>query len=153
MRRSKRFLTCCLAAALLISLCACAAPAASQAPAQESAPAERTYAERLAHCKEQIEAVTDFRPEIVLVLGTGLGGSADGLDVKATIPYGEIEGWPVSTAPEHAGNLILAINCIPNMAAGMEDDGFTEDSIEETMAETAEDARTLFVNLLDDLAK
>ncbi len=108
MRKHRRISAICLAAALLISLCACAAPAASQAPAQESAPAEQTYAERLAHCKEQIEAVTDFRPELVIVLGTGLGGCADGLAVKATIPYGEIEGWPVSTAPEHAGNLILA---------------------------------------------
>ena len=42
------------------------------------------------------------------MLGTGLGGYVDGLDVVATIPYADIEGWPESTAPEHAGNLVLA---------------------------------------------
>ena len=75
---------------------------------ETTATAEQTYAERLQSCKKQIEAVTDFKPEVVLVLGTGLGDFADTLDVKAKIAYKDIKGWPVSTAPKHAGNLIFA---------------------------------------------
>ena len=69
---------------------------------------EQTYAERLQSCKKQIEAVTDFKPDVVLVLGTGLGDFADTLNVKAKISYKDIDGWPNSTAPKHAGNLIFA---------------------------------------------
>lgn len=39
---------------------------------------------------KQIEAKTDFKPEVVLVLGTGLGSYVDNLDVKTTIPYKDI---------------------------------------------------------------
>lgn len=94
-----------LLTALTASLCGCAGPAAE---GNEQASAPQTYYERLESCRDQIEAVTEFKPEIVLVLGTGLGDYADSLDIKATIPYGEIDGWPESTAPEHAGNLVFA---------------------------------------------
>ena len=70
--------------------------------------AEQTYAERMQSCKKQIEKITDFKPDAVLVLGTGLGDFADTLDVKKKIAYKDIDGWPVSTAPNHAGNLIFA---------------------------------------------
>lgn len=66
------------------------------------------YYQKLLACKEQIEAVTDFKPQIVLVLGSGLGDYADALDVKETIPYSSIKGWPDSTVAGHEGNLIFA---------------------------------------------
>ena len=90
-------------AALFLSFAGCSTPAKTEAVA-----AEQTYKERLQSCKEQIEAVTDFKPDVVLVLGTGLGDFADTLDVKAKIAYKDIDGWPKSTAPQHAGNLIFA---------------------------------------------
>ena len=68
----------------------------------------QAYQARLAHCVEQIEAVTDFKPQVVIVLGSGLGDYADSLDTRAVIPYAQIEGWPVSTVKSHKGNLILA---------------------------------------------
>ena len=34
----------------------------------------------------------DFRPEIVLTLGTGLGDFVNDLDVKLSVPYKDIEG-------------------------------------------------------------
>lgn len=64
--------------------------------------------ERLEECKRQIVAITDFRPQIVIVLGSGLGDFVNYLDVKKVIPYSEIDGWPESTAPLHAGNLVFA---------------------------------------------
>jgi purine-nucleoside phosphorylase len=41
------------------------------------------------------------------VLGSGLGGFADAVDGPVEIPYGEIPGWPASTAVGHAGALVL----------------------------------------------
>lgn len=54
-----------------------------------------------------MEARTDLRPRIALILGSGLGPLADEVDDAAVIPYGEIPGFPVSTAPGHAGRLVL----------------------------------------------
>ena len=68
----------------------------------------QSYYARLEHCVEQIREKTDFVPEIVIVLGTGLGGYADSLDVRQVIPYSAIDGWPESTAPMHAGRLVFA---------------------------------------------
>ncbi|HET6424760.1 MAG TPA: purine-nucleoside phosphorylase [Planctomycetaceae bacterium] len=45
-------------------------------------------------------------PRAGLILGTGLGGLAEQIDQQATIPYGEIPGFPISTAPGHAGRLV-----------------------------------------------
>jgi purine-nucleoside phosphorylase len=46
-------------------------------------------------------------PEVAVVLGSGLGGFASELTGTTSIGYGEIPGWPVSTAIGHAGRLIF----------------------------------------------
>lgn len=51
----------------------------------------------------------DFRPEVGIILGTGLGNFADRIDVKYEIPYGEIPSFPVSTVQGHAGKLIFGL--------------------------------------------
>ena len=56
---------------------------------------------------EYIRNITDFTPETAIVLGSGLGGLADLVDKVAEIPYGEIEGLPVSTAPNHKGSFVF----------------------------------------------
>ncbi|MEG2624945.1 MAG: purine-nucleoside phosphorylase [Christensenella sp.] len=62
--------------------------------------------ERLSIAKNYIEANTDFRPEVVIVLGSGLGDYANTIDeVIAEFNYADIPGFPVSTAPGHAGKL------------------------------------------------
>jgi purine-nucleoside phosphorylase len=50
---------------------------------------------------------TPLVPRAAVVLGSGLGGFADRVESAVTIPYGEIPGWPVSTALGHAGTLVL----------------------------------------------
>jgi purine-nucleoside phosphorylase len=45
-------------------------------------------------------------PRIALVLGSGLGSLADKLENRVSIPYSEIPGFPVSTAPGHASRLV-----------------------------------------------
>ncbi len=56
---------------------------------------------------EAIRVASDFRPEIGIVLGTGLGALAAEIEVEASIPYEEIPGFPRSTVESHAGRLIL----------------------------------------------
>ncbi len=46
-------------------------------------------------------------PNIGIILGTGLGGLVDHVDVKCTIPYVDIPHFPVSTVESHKGNLIM----------------------------------------------
>src|SRR5580765_4729669 len=54
-----------------------------------------------------IQALANAAPTVGVVLGSGLGAFAEGLDDALEVPYGEIPGWPVSTAVGHAGTLVL----------------------------------------------
>lgn len=63
--------------------------------------------EKLQKCAAAIRAKTDFRPEVALVLGSGLGEYARNMDVKAQIAYSEIEGFPVSTVAGHDGRFLF----------------------------------------------
>jgi purine-nucleoside phosphorylase len=48
-------------------------------------------------------------PEFGIVLGSGLGGLTKEIEVKKSLPYGDIPGFPVSTVKGHGGNLIFGI--------------------------------------------
>jgi purine-nucleoside phosphorylase len=50
---------------------------------------------------------TPLRPEIGLVLGSGLGAFADSLSEATRVPYAEIPSFPQSTAIGHAGRLVI----------------------------------------------
>ncbi|PIE56249.1 MAG: purine-nucleoside phosphorylase [Desulfobulbus propionicus] len=50
----------------------------------------------------------DFAPEILVQLGTGLGGVVEALEVEACFAYTEIPGFPEVSVESHAGNLVLA---------------------------------------------
>jgi len=54
-----------------------------------------------------IEARTDLRLRLAVVLGSGLGDFAGELTDRVEIPYAEIPGWPPSTAIGHAGKLVI----------------------------------------------
>lgn len=45
--------------------------------------------------------------DTALILGSGLGGLADTVEGRVTVPYGQIAGFPVSTAPGHQGQLVF----------------------------------------------
>ena len=54
--------------------------------------------ERMLTTVEYINQKTKgFKPEIGVVLGSGLGGLANGITVEYAIPYSEIPNFPVST--------------------------------------------------------
>lgn len=48
-----------------------------------------------------------FQPEVGIVLGSGLGGLANGIDVEYAIPYSEIPNFPVSTVKGHQSQLLF----------------------------------------------
>ena len=48
-----------------------------------------------------------FTPEVGIILGTGLGGLVEHIDIKLAIPYEEIPNFPVSTVEGHKGCLIF----------------------------------------------
>lgn len=56
---------------------------------------------------EFIETRLDGRkPEVAVVLGSGLGKLADMIEDPVVIPYSEIPGFPVSTVIGHKGNFV-----------------------------------------------
>jgi purine-nucleoside phosphorylase len=48
-----------------------------------------------------------LRPEVGVILGTGLGDFAGALEAQAVVPYRDIPHFPVSTVESHAGELHL----------------------------------------------
>jgi purine-nucleoside phosphorylase len=54
-----------------------------------------------------IARLTRQRPTIAIVLGSGLGSLADEVTKADRIPYDQIPGWKKSTAPGHAGQLVI----------------------------------------------
>lgn len=70
--------------------------------------------EKLLKCYESVQKKIDFKPEIALVLGSGLGDYAESIDVAATLNYNEIEGFPISTVAGHKGRFVFGyVNEVP----------------------------------------
>ncbi|MGI8818945.1 MAG: purine-nucleoside phosphorylase [Gemmatimonadales bacterium] len=63
--------------------------------------------DRVATAAEVIRKRTSVTPGVGIILGTGLGGLAEQIDVESSIPYEEIPGFPLSTVETHAGRLLL----------------------------------------------
>lgn len=63
--------------------------------------------EKLVRCYESICKKVSFKPKVALVLGSGLGDYANDMKVEASIDYSEIDEFPVSTVPGHAGKFIF----------------------------------------------
>jgi len=59
------------------------------------------------YAAQLVRSRTSLRPQIGLVLGSGLGGFADSLADAASIPYADIPAFPRSTAIGHAGRLVI----------------------------------------------
>ena len=59
--------------------------------------------DQIQSCVSAIRQATSFVPESTVVLGSGLGGFAEKLQVEAQVPYASLPGFPVSTVAGHAG--------------------------------------------------
>ncbi len=62
---------------------------------------------KLMRCYDSVKDRIPFEPKVALVLGSGLGNYADNMKVVSEIDYKEIEGFPISTVPGHAGKFIF----------------------------------------------
>ncbi len=68
---------------------------------------EPAVKDKLSEAVAAVRRKGDFRPEIGIVLGTGLGALARALKVEAEVLYGDLPGFPVSTVESHSGKLLL----------------------------------------------
>jgi purine-nucleoside phosphorylase len=66
-----------------------------------------TLFDRVERAASVVRQHTEVRPEVGIILGTGLGGLADEIQGAVSIPYQEIPGFPLSTVESHAGRLLL----------------------------------------------
>lgn len=62
---------------------------------------------RVSRCLKEIRKTLSLHPRVGLVLGSGLGNFCDSMDVVSTIDYRDLEGFPVSTAPNHKGRFVF----------------------------------------------
>jgi purine-nucleoside phosphorylase len=56
---------------------------------------------------QYITGLSDIKPEVGLILGSGLGILADSIENAVTVSYADIPHFPVSTVEGHAGELLL----------------------------------------------
>ena len=63
--------------------------------------------DRVALAADVVRERSKLRPEVAIVLGTGLGRLAREIEVETAIPYGELPGFPLSTVESHSGRLLL----------------------------------------------
>jgi purine-nucleoside phosphorylase len=62
---------------------------------------------QIIEARDYIQARTRIKPELALVLGSGLGDLVDEVVVDAEFPYHAIPNFAVSTVEGHAGKLVL----------------------------------------------
>ena len=62
------------------------------------------YEQSAAYLREQIG---DFRPEILMILGSGLGQFGDLVESPIVVPYADVPHFRHSTAPGHRGRFVF----------------------------------------------
>lgn len=66
-----------------------------------------TELKRVHEAAESVAGVTPLRPEVGLILGSGLGALAEQMEDATPIPYTSIPHFPESTVPGHKGRLVV----------------------------------------------
>jgi purine-nucleoside phosphorylase len=62
--------------------------------------------EQIQQAVQAVRARWSGRPRVGIILGTGLGGIAEEIDAEASLPYGDIPHFPISTVASHAGRFV-----------------------------------------------
>ncbi len=65
----------------------------------------QTFRKKRAEAVEFIHSKTGFKPDVMIILGTGLGRLAEQMDTEISIEYKDIPHFPVSTVESHSGRL------------------------------------------------
>jgi purine-nucleoside phosphorylase len=58
---------------------------------------------------EHVRSHGDWRPELGIILGTGLGALIEDIELDAALDYAEIPHFPVSTVESHSGRLVFGV--------------------------------------------
>jgi purine-nucleoside phosphorylase len=66
-----------------------------------------TLRDQISRAVDVIRSTSALEPRAGIILGTGLGQLVEKIEVEATIEYGAIPGFPLSTVESHQGRLIL----------------------------------------------
>lgn len=66
-----------------------------------------TLRQQMSEAAAAVRLHSDLRPEVAIILGTGLGHLAEAIETAASIPYDQIPGFPASTVESHRGRMIL----------------------------------------------
>ena len=64
--------------------------------------------EKLDTCFNEVRKKLSFKPEVALVLGSGLGTYAEDIEIVESLSYKDIKDFPVSTVSGHEGRFICA---------------------------------------------
>jgi len=67
----------------------------------------QVYLDQIAETTEYIRNQSALKPEIGIILGTGLGGLTREISVETSLSYKEIPHFPISTVETHEGKLLL----------------------------------------------
>src|SRR5436190_19739726 len=65
--------------------------------------------ERITETTNYLKNKISETPDYGIVLGSGLGGLVNEIEIKHSLPYTSIPGFPVSTVKGHGGNLIFGL--------------------------------------------
>ena len=65
------------------------------------------WQQRIEDAYQALTAKTDKKPQIGMILGSGLGDYAEELENAVYIPYSQLPGFPVSTVEGHAGRFVI----------------------------------------------
>jgi len=63
--------------------------------------------EQIDQLADLVKSKTKHKPEIGMILGSGLGPLAEEVEDADVIPYQQLPGWPVSTVHGHSGQLVI----------------------------------------------
>ena len=63
--------------------------------------------EKLLKCYEDVRKKVDIKPELALILGSGLGDYAESIQVETILNYSDIKEFPTSTVEGHKGRFVF----------------------------------------------
>ena len=63
--------------------------------------------EKINEAREYIQRQTSIKPQLAIILGSGLGSLIDEVQIETSLPYSQIPNFPVSTVVGHAGQLVF----------------------------------------------
>ena len=66
--------------------------------------------DRVHAAAQRVRERCDVMPQVGLILGSGLGGFAEGLENQVAIDYAELPNFPRSHVQGHKGRLVLGVD-------------------------------------------